>query len=491
MYKLAERTDPETKTAIRLEALRLFLEKGFQSTTLEEIAVAAAVSRNALLKFYRNKADIVMQDDLAPLVLTAFKAQPPGISPIAAFRNAMRSVFSELTPQQSALVGQRALLIQRDPDLRDALLTQFGGMVDQIADVVQARVGPDATSLAVRDQAGVLVRLIMSATLWASRDPFVDLVQQVDAALARLEASLALATFDHDGEQPETRLLTLRDGRRLAYTEWGSPEGAPIIFQHGMPGSRFERAAAQELYRSLDVRVITPDRPGYGLSDAKPHRRLVDWPSDVVELADSVGIGRFGVVSVSGGGLYALACAALIPERLFSVVTTGCPSSLDRPGALSGMQFTNRAGLWLEETMPWVIEGGTTLLSSMIKGHAAFFVDEAEHSSPAEDQQVLSTPWVRQSIIETLSEAARSGPHGYDDDLRILTSPWGFLPEKIRVPVHLWHGDVDSVIPLPHARYLATVIPGATLKICPGEAHMLLWNHLPEILTIAAASPQQ
>jgi pimeloyl-ACP methyl ester carboxylesterase len=345
--------------------------------------------------------------------------------------------------------------------------------------------------LAVRDQAGVLVRLIMSATLWASRDPFVDLIQQADAALAKLEASLPLATVDRDGERPETRLFTLRDGRHLAYTEWGSPDGAPIFFQHGMPGSRFERAAAQDLYRSLDVRVITPDRPGYGLSDAKPHRRLVDWPSDVVELADSLGIGRFSVVSVSGGGLYALACAALIPERLFSVVTTGCPSSLDRAGALSGMPFTNRAGLWLEETMPWVIEGGTTLLSSMIKGHTAFFVDEAEHSSPAEDQQVLLTPWVRQSIIETLSEAVRTGPQGYDDDLRILTSPWGFPPEKIRVPVHLWHGDVDSVIPLRHAQYLATVIPGATLKICPGEAHMLLWNHLPEILTIAAAPPQQ
>jgi pimeloyl-ACP methyl ester carboxylesterase len=85
----------------------------------------------------------------------------------------------------------------------------------------------------------------------------------------------------------------------------------------------------------------------------------------------------------------------------------------------------------------------------------------------------------------------KPGPQGYDDDLRILTSPWGFPPEKIRVPVHLWHGDVESVIPLPHARYLAKVIPGATLKICPGEAHMLLWNHLPEILTIAVTAPQQ
>jgi len=429
-----------------------------------------------------------MEDDLHLLVLAAFKAQSPGISPVAAFRNAMRDALSQLTPEQNALVGQRAQLIKQDPDLRDALLTQFGGMVDQIAEVVKARVGADATNLAVRDQAGAIVRLIMSATLWAADDPVVDLVQQTDAALAKLEASLSLATVDRDGERPETRLLTLRDGRHLAYTEWGSPDGAPIVFQHGMPGSRFGREAAQELYRSMDVRVITPDRPGYGLSNAKPRRRLVDWPSDIVELADFLHIGRFGVVSLSGGGLYALACAALIPERLLSVVTTSCPSPLDRPGAMAGMQFTNRAGLWLEETMPWLLEGGTHLLNSLVKRHTAFFVDESAHTSPTADQDVLSTPWVRLSIIETLREAVRCGPQGYDDDLRILTSPWGFAPENIRVPVHLWHGEVDSVIPLSHAQYLAAVIPGATLTICPAEAHMLLWNHLPEILSTAVAA---
>jgi pimeloyl-ACP methyl ester carboxylesterase len=92
--------------------------------------------------------------------------------------------------------------------------------------------------------------------------------------------------------------------------------------------------------------------------------------------------------------------------------------------------------------------------------------------------------------MATLLEAVRGGSAGYDDDLRILTSPWGFRLEDIRVPVHVWHGDVDAVIPLHQARYLAGTIPGADLTICPGEAHMLLWNHLPEILTTATAGRQ-
>lgn len=491
MDELRERTDDvNVKVGIRREALQLFSQNGFQATTLEEIAQAVALSPSELADLYSSKADIVMQDDLDPLVIAAFKAQPAGIGPIAAFRNALRSVFSELTPEQSVMVSQRATVINQEPELRAALLTQFGGMVDEAAEVMEARVGPGPSKLAVRDLAGALVSLVMSATHSAAGDSPVDLVQRTDAALAQLEAGLPLATVDSDGERPETRLFTLRDGRHLAYTEWGKPHGSPIIFQHGMPGSRFDHEAAQDLYRSLGVRVITPDRPGYGLSDAKPRRRLVDWPSDLVELADFLQIARFGIVSLSGGGLYALACAALIPDRLLSVVTTGSPAPLDRPGALAGMEFSNRAGLWLEEAMPWLLEGGTTLLSSLVKHHTAFFFDQATHASPTADQRVLSTPWVRSSSIETLREAVQSGPQGYDDDLRILTSPWGFAPENIHVAVHLWHGELDAVIPLHHARYLAEVIPGAKLTICPGEAHMLLWNHLPEILTTATAAAQ-
>jgi pimeloyl-ACP methyl ester carboxylesterase len=487
---VSERDGIQTKGAIRQEALRLFLRNGFQETTLAAIAQAAAVSPGDLLNMYPSKTAIVMQDDLDPLVLAAFKAQPSGINPVSAFRNALRSVLSEVAPEQSAMVRQRALVIRQDAELRAALLTQFGGMVDRVAEVVSVRVGPGPTTLAVRDLAGALVCLIMSMTLSASGEPLVELIKRSDEALAQLEASLPLAAVDRDDDHPETHLLRLRDGRQLAYTEWGDQGGAPVIFHHGTPGSRLDHEAAQSLYRSLKLRVITPDRPGYGLSDNKPRRQLVEWPSDVIELADSLHIPRFGVVSLSGGGLYALACAALIPDRLIAVVTTGSPAPFDQPGALAGMQVAHRAGLWLEETMPLIFEGGVKLLGGLIQRHPAYFIDDLTRNSPAADQHVLSTPWVRSSVMATLLEAVRGGSEGYDDDLRILTSPWGFRLEDIRVPVHVWHADVDAVIPLHQARYLAGTIPGADLTICSGEAHMLLWNHLPEILTTATAGRQ-
>jgi pimeloyl-ACP methyl ester carboxylesterase/AcrR family transcriptional regulator len=490
--ELKSRTDDSrTRAAIQREALRLFMEKGFEATTPEEIAMAVDISQRDLVDFYPSKAAIVLQDDIEPMVIAAFGEQPPELNPIAAMRNAIRTAFSTLTPEQVVMLRQRALLIQRDPAIRAAMLAQFGVLVDQVAEVAETRAGESASELAVRDQAGALIRVILSAVLSATDAPQADLVQQMDTSLAKLEVGLPLATVDQDRVPPATHLLTLRDGRRLAYTEWGSRDGAPIIHLHGTPGSRFEHEAAEELYRSLGVRMITPDRPGYGLSDPQPHRRLVDWPADLVELADSLHLQRFGMISLSGGGIYALACAALIPERITCVVTTGCPAPLDRPGALTGMEFTNEAGLWLEEKTPRLLEGGMQLLGSLVKRYPTYFVDRLRRGSPPPDQQVLSTSWVRLTTIATLRESLRTGPCGYNEDLRILTRPWGFAPENIRLPVHLWHGEIDAVIPLHHARYLASVIPGATLTICPGEAHMLLWNHLPEILTTAAMGSRQ
>jgi pimeloyl-ACP methyl ester carboxylesterase len=99
-----------------------------------------------------------------------------------------------------------------------------------------------------------------------------------------------------------TKVIRLRDGRRLAHSEVSDPDGLPVFHQHGMPGSRLEHEAEPDLYRSLGVRVITPDRPGYGLSDPHLHRPILDWPSDIAELADSLGIRRFGITGLSGGG---------------------------------------------------------------------------------------------------------------------------------------------------------------------------------------------
>jgi pimeloyl-ACP methyl ester carboxylesterase len=285
--------------------------------------------------------------------------------------------------------------------------------------------------------------------------------------------------------------VKLRDGRRLAYAEMGDPDGVPIFHQHGMPGSRLEHEAEPGLYRSLGVRVITPDRPGYGLSDARPRRALLDWPSDIEELADHLGIAQFGVIGLSGGGIYALACAAAIPHRLTAVVVTGCPGPMQRPGALADMRFMTRAGVWLGARAPWLLEAGATLLSPAVRRFPGFFVDHFNEDVPPADRRWLSMASVNREAAETLREAFRPGVWGYVQDIRALARPWNFILEDIQVPVQLWHGDEDAVIPLHHGRYLASVIPGATLRICRGEGHMLMWNHLGEILMAAAGMPPQ
>jgi pimeloyl-ACP methyl ester carboxylesterase len=292
-------------------------------------------------------------------------------------------------------------------------------------------------------------------------------------------------------EQPTTQVIRLRDGRRLAYTELGEPNGVPIVHQHGMPGSRLDHQAEPEFYRSLGVRVITPDRPGYGLSDPHPRRRLLDWPSDVAELADSLGISRFGITGLSGGGIYALACAAAISHRVTDVVVTGCPGPMQRPGALAEMRFMTRAGVWLGSHAPWLLESGAALLTGLVRRFPRFFVDHFNDGIPPADRRWLFAPQVNRGAVDNLREALRPGAWGYVQDIRVLARPWGFVLEDIRVPVHLWHGDEDRVIPLHHGRYLASVIPGATLRIGPGEAHMLMWNHLEEILMEAAGMPPQ
>lgn len=290
--------------------------------------------------------------------------------------------------------------------------------------------------------------------------------------------------------QPTTHVIRLRDGRRLAFSEMGDPDGVPIMHQHGMPGSRLERAAEPEFYRALGVRMITPDRPGYGLSDPHPHRSLLDWASDIAELAENLGIGRFGVTGLSGGGIYALACAAAMPHRLTDVVVTGCPGPMQREGALVGMRFMTRAGVWLGSRSPWLLDGAAALVGRLVRRFPGFFVGQANRDKPAADRRWLSTPAVSRGAIDTLREAVRPGAWGYVEDIRAMARPWGFALEDIRVPIQLWHGTEDTVVPLHHGRYLASVIPGATLRICPGEAHMLMWNHLGEILMAAAAMPQ-
>jgi pimeloyl-ACP methyl ester carboxylesterase len=151
---------------------------------------------------------------------------------------------------------------------------------------------------------------------------------------------------------PFENRIRLGDGRTLGIVECGDPGGIPVLYFHGFPGSRLEVHLADRSAARLNVRLIGIDRPGYGISDFKPGRILIDWPDDVTELADQFGLGRFGVMGISGGGPYAAACAHNIPNRL-TAVGIGCGlGPIDPADVPANMTWFNRFGLKLAGNIP-------------------------------------------------------------------------------------------------------------------------------------------
>jgi AcrR family transcriptional regulator len=189
---LRERKKLKTRAAIKKEAMRLFLEKGFEATTIEEIAQAVEISPSTFFNYFPSKEDVVTDDELDPVIIAAFNAQPEGLHPVAALHNAMREVFANLTPEQDAVMRQRFRLLVSTPDLRAAMLEEFANLVDQIVVVMTDRPGASANDFVFRNTAGALLGVMMSALLAVARDPNADLVQVTDEAIAHLAAGLPL-----------------------------------------------------------------------------------------------------------------------------------------------------------------------------------------------------------------------------------------------------------------------------------------------------------
>ena len=189
---LRERKKLKTRAAIQKEALRLFLEKGYEATTIEDIAEAVEISPSTFFNYFPSKEAVVFQDDLDPVIFAAFNAQPAGVSAITALRNAMRSVFSRLGPDERAQMQKRTALVLSSPELRAATLNQFAELVDQFAGMLGQRVGRSSTDFAVRNMAGALLGVMMAAYFAAAADPNADLIEVIDKSMAHLEAGLPL-----------------------------------------------------------------------------------------------------------------------------------------------------------------------------------------------------------------------------------------------------------------------------------------------------------
>jgi pimeloyl-ACP methyl ester carboxylesterase len=277
--------------------------------------------------------------------------------------------------------------------------------------------------------------------------------------------------------------LTLSDGRTLAYAEYGDPRGKPVFFFHGMPGSRLFRPP-DAVTEKAGVRLITADRPGFGLSTFQPGRRFLDWPGDIAHLADHLGIHKFAVAGHSAGGAYVAACAYALPERVITAVSISGAGPADSPGSRDGMAAMNRLGVTTGLFTPWPLWRALVWVFYHRRAEdPAGEIQRGNGLRPPPDDEQFQKPEVRDACILSEVEAFCPGLRGLAWEARLLTRPWGFPLEDIHIPYHFWHGTQDDQAPLAMARHMAGKIPGSKITVCENEAHLLLFPHWEEILT--------
>ncbi len=280
--------------------------------------------------------------------------------------------------------------------------------------------------------------------------------------------------------------VNLSDGRVLGYVQHGDPEGKPVLAFHGIPSSRLASRVFHQAALDLGIRIIGLDRPGMGLSDYRPGRRLLDWPDDVIEFADRAAIERFAVVGGSGGVPSTLACAYKIPQRLTSVAVLFGPGPPGAPGAAGGGSRSRRMRSFLARKGPlWIPELGMRATSRALQRDPDQAFRRIFRDLSAPDRSALDRPDVKRQYVAMMREAFRTGARGAALDYVLIKRPWGFRLEDIAATVHLWHGEDDTLVPPAMGRYLARVIPDCRARFLPDEGHFsLLSRHVEEILTV-------
>nr|WP_256290319.1 alpha/beta hydrolase [Halobellus inordinatus] len=274
-----------------------------------------------------------------------------------------------------------------------------------------------------------------------------------------------------------TRTVSIAADKQVAYSEYGDPDGRPVVFLHGTPGSRLLGRLFDADAQEHGVRLLAPDRPGYGRSTPWPDQSITDAETYVSAILDDADVGSASIVAFSGGSPYALATAAARPDRVSRVdlVAGATPPHLSET-----VPLTQRLLGGLASTTP-------TLLGVLFRGHAwlahrrdpAFVVDqytagEATGSIPQEVATVVQADFL---------EAFAHSRCGAVTDFQNVSTEWGIRFEDIDVPVHLWHGDRDTNVPITDARRLETTLSTAHIHVLEGEDHLgTLLRAVPEAL---------
>lgn len=304
----------------------------------------------------------------------------------------------------------------------------------------------------------------------------------------------------NEAETRDRQTLSLADGRRVGLAEYGDPEGQPVLALHGAPASRLMFAATEEPARRHGLRIIAPDRPGYGLTppdEAPTLASRADWLAAVTGALD---LDRFAVLAISGGCPYAVALAAKLGARVSALALVSpmgpvadyieSPDGQDHPIKFLQDRFFLHLPFrtWLTHPLgdlgAWAFRKGPDMLSGLVPKLAS-----------TADAKILARPEVTHYVRDMTLEAFRQGGCGGTSDLEIYARPWSVRYEDILAPAVMWQGTADAIVPPEAAEWLANRLPRCAFHRLEGAGHFWVFDHVDEVLSavrdlMSAAGPQ-
>lgn len=281
-------------------------------------------------------------------------------------------------------------------------------------------------------------------------------------------------------------LITTEDGRQLSVIEDGDPNGIPILFQHGTPGSKLLFQPWIDDALEKNIRLLSYNRPGFGGSTPCPGRKIADVAQNVTAIAKTLDIDRLLTWGISGGGPHALACAALLPDLVTAVASLACPT----PYGIEDFDWIAGMGKGALDEINAALEGRAALEAftenetySIKSATAEQLVAVFQNYISPPDAEVLTKDYA-QFTLDSILTGIHESREGWVDDNLAFISDWGFSLDQIKVPVLLMQGAQDHIVPLSHYEWLAVNIPGVDARLLPDDGHLSLKvNCIPQVHT--------
>ena len=278
--------------------------------------------------------------------------------------------------------------------------------------------------------------------------------------------------------------IAVGDDRQIGFAEFGDPQGRAVFWLHGTPGARRQIPMEARVYaEQRQIRLIGVDRPGIGSSSPYQYDTVFAFAEDLRTIADTLGIDRFEVIGLSGGGPYTLACAAAMPDRVVAAGVLGGVAPVRGADAIGGGVST-----LITAAAPVVEVAGAPLrlvasqLIRLIRPVAEPALYAYARISPEADRRLLVRPEFKAMFLDDLLNGSRKQLAAPFADVVVFARDWGFRLDEVKVPIRWWHGDRDHIVPFEHGQHVVSRLPDAQLNHLPGESHLAGLGRAEEIL---------